>query len=282
VNWLVDLFAHFRFQYFWAGLILLLFAGLARSRMALGLSLGAVVVNLVFLWPLWFGSGPFDSEDPLKILIFNVNATNRSYDEVLDTVRDSEAHIVVILEVDSEWALALSELQPEYDASFEARHDKFGSALLWRIPLEDHGFVELARVGFPSPEATFRWHDQQIHLLGVHTFPPVGGAATRLRDDQLAFAASWAQEQTGHVIVAGDFNTTPFSHSFGKLLEEGGLLNSQVGFGVQASWPAVPSPFGIPIDHLVHSEGLATVSRHLGQFSGSDHRSLLVELAVEQ
>ena len=60
---------------------------------------------------------------------------------------------------------------------------------------------------------------------------------------------------------------------------EGGLINSQRGFGVQATWP-VAGGFAprIPLDHCLHSPDLATVDRRMGPAVGSDHLPLVVVL----
>ena len=67
-----------------------------------------------------------------------------------------------------------------------------------------------------------------------------------------------------------------FAHfrAFTSLLENGRLINSQRGFGIQSSWPAGLWPLSIPIDHAVHGQALTTVERFVGPFLGSDHRPL--------
>jgi endonuclease/exonuclease/phosphatase (EEP) superfamily protein YafD len=78
--------------------------------------------------------------------------------------------------------------------------------------------------------------------------------------------------------VVGDLNASPWSHSF-RSLADSDLINSLNGFGLQASWPAVLGPFGVPIDHLLHSAELTTVSREIGPSLGSEHRSVFITLA---
>ncbi|MEO0587954.1 MAG: endonuclease/exonuclease/phosphatase family protein, partial [Planctomycetota bacterium] len=81
-------------------------------------------------------------------------------------------------------------------------------------------------------------------------------------------------------VVAGDFNATPFSSSFAAL-GRAGLINSQRGHGWSATWPGelIPLGLGIPIDHVVHSADLTTVSRDVGPRLGSDHHAVVVDLA---
>jgi endonuclease/exonuclease/phosphatase (EEP) superfamily protein YafD len=63
------------------------------------------------------------------------------------------------------------------------------------------------------------------------------------------------------------------------LEDSGGLRNSQIGFGLQPTFPA--SSIGVlrvPIDHLLHSQDLRVRDRRLGPALGSDHFSLIVDL----
>ncbi len=79
----------------------------------------------------------------------------------------------------------------------------------------------------------------------------------------------------------GDFNATPWSYPFRRLVGETDLTNSQRGFGLDASFPADNSVLiRVPIDHLLHNDGLVVIDRRLGPPLGSDHFPLVVDLAV--
>jgi endonuclease/exonuclease/phosphatase (EEP) superfamily protein YafD len=88
------------------------------------------------------------------------------------------------------------------------------------------------------------------------------------------------------VIVIGDLNATPWSYAFSRLLRDADLIDSTRGFGVQPTWRTRYGPVGgmpawplqIPIDHCLHSAGLATIAREIGPACGSNHFPLLVVL----
>src|SRR5690606_7139996 len=116
-----------------------------------------------------------------------------------------------------------------------------------------------------------------IAVLGTHPLAPTTSERSALRNAQLEFAADWSNEQNGPHVVTGDFNATPWSHPFRRLLADTGLVNSQKGFGVQASFPADRLWLvRVPIDHLVHSPEFEVVDRRLGPLLGSDHMPLVV------
>jgi endonuclease/exonuclease/phosphatase (EEP) superfamily protein YafD len=116
-------------------------------------------------------------------------------------------------------------------------------------------------------------------VLAIHPVSPVSARRARHRDAQLEFAAQWALAHRGPAIVVGDFNATPWSHAFRRLLAATDLANSQRGFGVEASYSAHTSfLFRVPIDHLLHTPDLAVLDRRLGPAIGSDHFPLIVDL----
>ncbi len=80
-------------------------------------------------------------------------------------------------------------------------------------------------------------------------------------------------------MVVGDLNASPWSYAF-RPLADSDLVNSLNGFGLQATWPSVLGPFGVPIDHLLHSAEFTTVTRRTGPSLGSEHRSVFITLAL--
>jgi endonuclease/exonuclease/phosphatase (EEP) superfamily protein YafD len=108
---------------------------------------------------------------------------------------------------------------------------------------------------------------------------PTTGERAALRDAQLGFATDWAAEQEGAYMVVGDLNASPWSSPFRGLVSDGGLRNSQLGFGLQPSFSAKTIfPLRVPIDHLLHSQDLRVTDRRLGPPMGSDHFPLVVDL----
>ncbi|MCB0060965.1 MAG: endonuclease/exonuclease/phosphatase family protein [Caldilineaceae bacterium] len=138
-----------------------------------------------------------------------------------------------------------------------------------------------------------------VRLLNLHLTRPAnfwGDAFQKIelaalgfwRNPDLALGSSWREVAEGYhvrslriengpLIVAGDFNVTPWSPRFQRLLREARLKNSMRGFGMQNSWPSVlPLPLGIPIDHALHSPSLTTLDRKTVRVAGTDHAMLVV------
>lgn len=134
---------------------------------------------------------------------------------------------------------------------------------------------------------------EPLTILVAHPAAPVW--PTHLDWQKISFQW-WGQQrrQLGdNLLIVGDLNTAPWSAEFTRLLKETGLRDSQLGFGLQPSWPAflpfvqddrlrslLALPFGIPIDHILVSDNILVLSRQIGPFVGSDHLPVIAEVAV--
>lgn len=281
--WVLDLLAGFRHQLA-AGLILCtMVAAIARwkkTAVAIGL---LALVNLSLVAPLFLGPSRPESGD-LRVLSFNILASNRQFDEVVEFIRASDANVVVLHEVTRRWEEEIEEAAATFDdwpyeiTEARARGDLFGSMVL----VEPGAEVESFGFGLTDPRAIEVLLPDGVALLAIHPLSPSSEFRAEQNDRQLQFATDWAAERQGPTIVVGDFNATPWSYSFRRLMASTDLSNSALGFGLDLSYPADRNPlFRVPIDHLLFSDGLAVVDRRLGPAMGSDHFPLTVDLAFE-
>ena len=281
--WWLDVLANFRFQY----LIVLTVAGVAilfsRWRYIGYGILVAAAINLVVIAPLYVSSpGRSDPSLPgLRILNFNLLSSNQQYGEVIEYIKTVDADLVFLYEASRPWEAALSEAGWDYEF-VRARSDNliFGTVVLARDEVEvvSYGFAE------SEPRAiSLTYHPDDwpvpVQVLSVHPASPTNAERAAVRDAQLAFAANWADEQKGAYVVVGDLNATPWSAPFRRLVREGDLRNSQLGFGLQVTFPADGFwLFRVPIDHLLHSGVISVRDRFTGPGLGSDHFPLVVDL----
>jgi endonuclease/exonuclease/phosphatase (EEP) superfamily protein YafD len=280
--WVLDLLAGFRHQLAIGLMVCAVVAAFARWRktaVAIGL---LAAMNLVVVVPLYFGpSRPEIGE--LRIVSFNVLASNRRFAEVVDFIRGSEADVVVLHEVTSRWEQAIEEAAATFDdwpyeiTEARARGDLFGSMVL----VESGAAVESFGFALTDPRAIEILLPDGVALLAIHPLSPSSEFRALQNDRQLLFATDWAAGQDGPTIVVGDFNATPWSYPFRRLISTADLSNSARGFGLDLSYPADGNLLiRVPIDHLLFSDGLAVVDRRLGPAMGSDHFPLTVDMAL--
>jgi endonuclease/exonuclease/phosphatase (EEP) superfamily protein YafD len=280
--WVLDLLAGFRHQLAIGLMICAVAAAFARWRktaVAIGL---LAAVNIALVAPLYIGpSRPETGE--LRVLSFNVLGSNRQYGEVVDFIRASDADVVVLHEVTRRWEEAIEEAAATFDdwpyeiTEARARGDLFGSMVL----VKSGAVVESFGFAVTDPRAIEILLPDGVALLAIHPLSPSSEFRAQQNDRQLLFATNWAAGQDGPTVVFGDFNATPWSYPFRRLLSSTDLSNSARGFGLDLSYPADGNPLvRVPIDHLLFSDGLAVVDRRLGPAMGSDHFPLTVDLAL--
>ncbi|WP_165250129.1 endonuclease/exonuclease/phosphatase family protein [Paludisphaera soli] len=291
-----DLASHFRVAYALA-MIPAIATYTVRPRRAwrraaiLGLVLLLDSAAIVVLYlPVRDALDPGSKQTPIRLLQFNTWPKNPRDHEVLALVRSERADVVSLQETSHSLREAVGrELSDLYDilsADSEMlliRRDEPG------IRMRDHDRHPLPG-GLQAISAGLEIGGREVSVLSLHAMAPVGLARAAIRDAQFEWVARWRRAQPGPVIVLGDLNATPWSSPFGRLLREGGRIDSTRGFGVQPTWRTSYGPLSgplawpvqIPIDHCLHSAGFVTLDRKTGPACGSNHFPLLVTLGCTE
>jgi endonuclease/exonuclease/phosphatase (EEP) superfamily protein YafD len=158
------------------------------------------------------------------------------------------------------------------------QENNFGIGLYSKVPLKNIQVKYFAQYHqFPAILAEARWKRHSFNLLTVHPIPPLSGFA--IRNEQLQAVAEEREKWGKSLIVMGDLNTSQWSYYFQKLLKETQLRDTQLGHGVQLSWPAYSQWIKIPIDHVLVSGDWQVEDRRLGLNVGSDHLPVIVDLS---
>jgi endonuclease/exonuclease/phosphatase (EEP) superfamily protein YafD len=286
-----DLASHFRVAYALA--MALALATYARDFMrrrwqcaalSFALALDAAAIAVLYLPSESLpGAGPEGAS--IRLLQFNTWPKNRSDREVLSLVEAEQPDVASLQETSASLRAAVALGLADRYEMIEA-----GSELL--LIRRDAPSIELrkrARHALPGGEAiaaSLSIAGREIEVLSFHAMAPLGPARAAIRDAQFEWVARWARSRPGPVIVLGDLNATPWSYAFDRLLRDADLLDSTRGFGVQPTWRTrygpvsgvLAWPLQIPIDHCLHSAGLATIAREIGPACGSNHFPLIVVL----
>jgi endonuclease/exonuclease/phosphatase (EEP) superfamily protein YafD len=281
MGWLWELTCHFRVQYFWTlALGAVLLGSLGRTRWALA-AVVLTLANAAVIAPLYVGpAGQVGSNPPLRMMSLNLYLRNREFDKVLDLVHAERPDVALFLEVTPEWALALRELDDDYPYH-RVIPDGFGSAgmaFYSRVQAVSLDFKNAE--GMPTMVARLAPESGPLTVIGVHPSSPRSPVALEFRNLDLAVLERLVARQSGPLVVLGDLNTTSWSPYFQDLLRTTSLLDSRCGFGVEGTWPNLPLPFRIPIDHCLVSKDVTVCQRRVGPPVGSDHRAVIVDLTA--
>lgn len=282
-GWFFELASHFRVQ---LALVLgLLAAGMAlqkRHGAVAVLLMGAVINGGLVLAVARPQPSPVVSHGvPLRVVSINVHTANRQHDRVVAYLRETEADLIVALEVDNRWARALEALNDRYPHRVvEARDDNFGIVLLSKKPFVRSQVVDLAGSEVPSIDVTLDVDGVQVPVLGTHPVPPATPVYAAERNRQLASIATWAASHSGKAVVLGDLNTTPWSPYFSRLLTDGRLVRAHPRWGVEPTWMADRPWVSLLLDHVLVSPEIGVTSVEVGPDVGSDHRPVRADLLM--
>jgi endonuclease/exonuclease/phosphatase (EEP) superfamily protein YafD len=284
LGWPIELAAHLRVQYFLILASLALLSLAAKRRVAAALFSAFALVNGAVVLPSFPGVAAVAQagEASLRLMLVNVRGSNRDHSGVLAAVRDASPDVVLFEEVNPRWFTHLSSLSADYAFSVsDTREDNFGIALFSRLPLIEPRVESIGSADVPSIVTGLHFDGEVIRLVGTHPVPPVSRAYAQQRDEQLLRIGDLLSSLEPPYILLGDLNTSPWSHTFERLLDAGELLDTARGRGLQPTWPAVFWPLLMPIDHCLVSRDLRVLGRRVGPFVGSDHYPLIVDLALE-
>lgn len=258
---------------------------MGASLLTLGLNVG--------WWASSDRSAPSGKPIPdfqVKVVSFNVLTSNPNHAGVLQWLQQSDADIIFLMEVDRIWAKALQPLLTTHPHHLiQPRSDNFGIALYSRLPAESMRILDSALLPLEhasesglctaSIEARFKSSSREWIFVGTHPVPPMGADYAAARDQQLRALSQHIAHTGLPCLLAGDLNTSPWSHSF-RQLSAGGSLHAAPG-AWKPTW-RVGSLFAIPIDHALCSSPLLIKSRMIGIDLGSDHRPQVIELGWAQ
>jgi endonuclease/exonuclease/phosphatase (EEP) superfamily protein YafD len=283
-HWFLDLFAHFRGQYFAALAAAGLLLAWARHPRAAAAMLTGSALNGLVLAPLFLPPPPVSSaaadDPPLRLVAYNVLYGNHRQAPTLEWLRTAGADIVFLCEVTPDWSAALRSLKDVYPHQHHhPQAGPFGCALLSRHPWTHLEEKQFGPFEAPSLAVRLPWQGREILVLGMHPTPPNGRLGSSFRNSALAEAADFlAAHPVRTQVLAGDLNATPWSRPLRALLARTGLEDSARGHGWQPTWNVRSPLFQIPIDHVLVSPDLRVPARVIGPDLGSDHRAVTVEL----
>lgn len=283
-SWFLELFAHFRVQYFvgllGVGLIMLLRKNNKEALIYVIFAFSNCYSVLPFFLPPPMGSPldyPFGNH---RAMLVNVNSELGDPRLVMEAISAEKPEILVLEEVTESWMQAVAGLTnalPYWVAS--SREDNFGIALFSRHPLLAKSILFLGEAEVPSILASVKMDGSVVEILATHPLPPAGAEYTAFRNEQLDCVAECVKGRSP-LLLLGDLNMTPWSPSFHRFIEQSGLQDSAKGYGLQPSWPTHFSLLGIPIDHCLHSRDIHITHRRTGSRVGSDHLPLIVDFTL--
>lgn len=281
--WFAELFTHFRLYYLLAqGLLVIVFLNTRRHAwLVLTLLLAAPNAWYVgpYLLPLVLSAG---QDTPVRegpqLLTLNLSFRNAEFEQVIEYIEGLRPDVVVLSEYTPGWHEALAPALADWPHRVgRPRVTPFGMAVYSRTPLRKLEWLDL---GVPySDNLRVELEGYGFELYAVHLVPPRSPQWAADRNRQLEALSRLLANSSRPRLVTGDLNVTPFSPYFHRLLDTTDLRDARKAQGLQVTWPALPVPVWIPIDHSLVDASAGVTDVRTGPDIGSDHFPLEITLA---
>jgi len=277
----IQLFVHFKLQYLLVSVLLCVVLALLRQPVYVGGLLLAVGLNASLVIPWYIADSAPQGDSQLKVLSANILSSNTEHQRLFELLDAEVPDVVLLQEVSAEWLVALDPLRQIYPYSYaEAREGNFGIALFSRVPFTSVSHIDSPPIGYPTIIATMDVDGAVLHLVGTHPMIPLGQQYYSDRNEHLASIAELFEGRNDSQILIGDLNAGMWDIHYRSLVENSGLRNARIGFGIVPTWPTF-MPFAmIPIDHVLVSDDISVVELRSGPRIGSDHLPLIVTIAL--
>ena len=292
--------------YLFLPLPVVLLANLYLRQPAIWIAAGIGLVAFIGLWGGLFLPQPQRAlayparGETLTVLTFNVLGRQSFTAPQIETIRQENADIVLIQELNHELAAAIqAELAEQYPYQILDAHDDVeGMGVISKYPIRPSGeTLALEWVGVPQV-LTLDWNGRAATLVNFHMLPTtlstIEQVSTHNRNrEQQAHLLVELARRSQPVILGGDANATPLSDTHAILTRELNDAWLEAGFGLGHTFPGSSVPGtsrpdigGVPvpkwlarIDYIFHSPGWRTISAKNAPFDGvSDHRGVLAVL----
>lgn len=281
-NWKMDLFSHFKWQYFLIltiGSVIIFFI---KRKLSL-IFIPFIIAILIEIAPLYFGGNKDKSlTETTKIVCINLLSSNRQFEDVEEYIKQTDPDLIVLQEFNNLWQMMLEPKLKAYKYRLTIpRADNFGIAVYSKINISELEELKIGDAGVPSIQGDILLGSSTVRLITTHPLPPVDTWYFDHRNTQLSELGTLVSVLDHEVIVIGDLNTSSFSTHFKELISKSGLIDTRKGFGQLTTWPTWFNLARTTLDHCLVSKGISVKSREVGEDIGSDHLPIFVELAVE-
>lgn len=264
------------------GLVLLLFIGGAWRRglvflLAFAVSAGqgaAIVYRQQEARDMLVATA---SKPLLKLLSFNLLASNQNGESIARFVAGSGADVAVLMEAApiAPYVEILRAAFPYYAGCDDGARCG-GVVILSRTPLADTVVQSMSGIWVNRlVTATTVIGGQRVNLVAAHLVKPY---FDDFAEEELARLGAVIGGLEGPVVVAGDFNAAAWSGAIDRLVSRQKLMP---GPAYPATWPIRLGPLGVPIDNIFTRGPLLIANiEAMGDAMGSNHRGLIAEIAL--
>lgn len=217
----------------------------------------------------------------MRVATFNLSSQNDRMEDVAAFLAASDADVIVLEETTS---AHLAELRQALNSRYPHILGEWSIVILSKHPIVAHGRSDPP--GYPpwvSPMA--RWARIEVkgvavEIVGVHLTRPFYPAG---QDQDYAALTAFVRSRDLPLVVAGDFNATPWTVKFADLIRTTELAPHNT---LYPTWPTellhIPVLPLFPTDNIATSREFTALGAEAGPRLGSDHRPFIADIALSE
>ena len=223
-------------------------------------------------------------KEQLKLMIFNVYQYNEAYQKTLDTIREVNPDVLLLVETCSKWEKALEGLNEVYPYGLKAVQENTYGMMLWsKKQLKSKEIHFIVKKDIPSMEVLMELGGMPLRIFGLHPKPPAPGEAEYAtnKDKELIRTGkrlAKLEDKEARLLI-GDLNDVAWSKSNMLFKKITGMKDPREGRGFYGTFPTY-LPLKIPLDHVFCSEELELIDFEVLGNIGSDHCPVVVSFQV--
>jgi endonuclease/exonuclease/phosphatase (EEP) superfamily protein YafD len=279
-----DVFSQFSAQFMAMAIAFCFAIFMPRFKSIFGIGLTLALLTAYGAWPHAVSTAlqtpPYElgaGESTLRVAHYNTYKENQDYDAIANEVLRLDADVVSLVEMSNAKKKAvLPKLIGRFPHQYDCKEvDYCAISVISKFPIiESSGRAHWE--GPPFAMVKLDGKAGRVTFLSVHMtrFP-----YSRAQLNQAQYLVKLLESVSEPVVVAGDFNATPFSR-ITTTLEKGANLQRMTEL---PTWPAQAGMPQLAIDHVFASTDFRVVAnQQIGEPGHSDHYPILLTLAYRQ
>lgn len=258
------------------GLLVVFVLGVRPRRLTAAAALLAVNLALLIVPALRYSAQADPAAAPtLRVATLNTWIAKGQANRIREFIEQTGADVILLQEVGrGDQAAVLDELAAMYPHIVFDQGSRSGPALLSKRPWVASGSIPTGRGRPLAVWARFDQDGRMFEIASVHTANPF---EWRHQPGDIDRLIEFASSRQVPLILAGDFNLTPFSWKLIKLAEQADMRWGQT---FSASWPAYELIPIVLLDHILAPDGAVFTNVETGPRVGSDHLPIVADVTL--
>lgn len=196
-----------------------------------------------------------NKSNSISVAHFSTSQSVKSISETIELIKNHNADLVSIQEIDHYWAAELTECMIDFYPSMVMLPDTgfSGLALLSKYPLESIDTFHFN--GKPNLIGAVSTPHNKLNLLSAHTLPAKDNSSYNQLVAHLEVLSAKIKNFEAPYITLGEYNAVSWSNEITEFRNSSGLKDSRKG--ISPTFPNGQMDFmEIPVDHIFYSNHL--------------------------